>query len=54
MALVVISEALTSSSNCLLVSGHMRTGAEVTAFLRSRTAWQHSSVHLNGMSLPVS
>ena len=26
------------------MSSHMRTGADITAFLRSHTAWQHSSV----------
>jgi hypothetical protein len=51
---VAIANASTSSSNYLLVSGQINTGAVVTAFLRSHTAWQHSSVHSNGISLPVS
>jgi len=52
MALVAICEASTSSSNCLLGSGRMSTGALVMRFLSSLTAAMQSGVHSNGMSFP--
>ena len=50
MAPVAICEVSTSSSNCLLGSGRMSTGALVMCFLSSLTAAMQSGVHSNGTS----